>query len=236
MKSRKFVNTYVTSRLQADSSVIVVGAGAHARSILGVLADIGCHIEGLVADGSEPGTLFAGAELLGGLADVSDLCKNLPEVSWVMAIGDNYHRLRIMREMKAACPGAIFPPLVHPSCVIATDVVLESGAVVMPGAVIMAACHLGECSLVNTRSSLDHESSLGAGASLAPGVITAGRVTIGSRSFVAIGSTVSQGISVGDDSVIGAGSLLLQDVPDHSVAYGRPAKIIRKRDADESYF
>jgi sugar O-acyltransferase (sialic acid O-acetyltransferase NeuD family) len=216
--------------------VIVVGAGAHARSVLGALADVGCRVVGLVADGSAPDTHIGAAEVLGGLAQAPDICGQHPDARWVMAIGDNYHRLRIMREIQAACPAALFAPLVHPSCVLAPDVVLEEGAVVMPGTVLMAGCRLGAGSLVNTRASLDHESILGEGASLAPGVVTGGRVYVGRRSFVGIGSTLAQGVRIGEDCVIGAGSLVLKDVPDNAVAYGRPAGFVRSRQADEPYF
>ena len=224
------------SRLTADDTVILVGAGHHARSLLGVIADVGCQVAGLVADGSEPGTKFAGANLLGELNKAAELCARIPAAKWVMAIGDNYHRLRIMREIQALCPQAQFAPLVHPSCVIAPDVILDEGVVVMPGAVVMAACRLRTACLVNTCSSLDHETSLDEGASLAPGAVTTGCVRIGRRSFVGTGATILQGITVGSDSVIGAGSLLLHNVPDTTIAYGQPARNIRTREADEPYF
>lgn len=224
------------SRLTAEHSVVLVGAGQHARSLLGVLAHIGSRVVGLIADRVAPGDTVDGARLLGGLDQVPQIHARYSGVNWLMAIGDNYHRLRIMREIQAACPSAVFSPLVHPSCVIAQDVVLEEGAVVMPGAVLMAACRLGPCSLVNTRGSLDHESTLAEGASLAPGVVTGGRVHIGRRSFVGIGAAIAQGICVGADSVVGAGSLVLQDVADNTLVYGRPAKFVRNRQPDERYF
>ena len=231
----RFVTSFVISRLTADDSIIVVGAGHHALSVLGVVADVGCPVAGLVADGNEPGTKFAGAKVLGGLSTAAELCTRIPAAKWVMAIGDNYHRLRIMREIQGLCPQAQFAPLVHPSCVIAPDVILDEGSVVMPGAVVMAASRLRAASLVNTQASLDHESSLDEGASLAPGVVTAGNVKVGRRSFVGIGATIVQGITIGSDSVIGAGSLLLHNVPDNTVAYGRPARNIRAREVDEPY-
>jgi sugar O-acyltransferase (sialic acid O-acetyltransferase NeuD family) len=153
-----------------------------------------------------------------------------------MAIGDNYHRLRIMMEIKSARPTVVFEPLVHPSCVVAFDVVLGEGTVVMPGAVLMAGCRLGPGCLVNTSASLDHEGSLGEGASLAPDVITGGCVSVGRRAFIGIGSTFTQGLRIDDDSVVGAGSLVLDDVPKNAIVYGRPAKFIRSRRADEPYF
>ena len=40
--------------------------------------------------------------------------------------------------------------------------------------------------------------------------------------------TVLKGVSIGDHCVIGTGSLVTEDVPPHSLAAGRPARVIRK--------
>jgi len=48
---------------------------------------------------------------------------------------------------------------------------------------------------------------------------------------VSIGANVCVlgGITIGDNSVIGAGSIVVKDVPENSVAVGNPAKIIKAR-------
>jgi len=43
---------------------------------------------------------------------------------------------------------------------------------------------------------------------------------------------IGPGVRVGRGAVIGANSVVLDDVPDHSVAVGTPAKIIRRLEAD----
>jgi len=229
------VTSSAPSRLQADDTVIVVGAGGHARSLAGVLHDIGCTIAGVLADGGYPGDVWHGVEWLGELAQAKEISQRHPNALWVMAIGDNYQRLRILREIQTSCSDARFPAVVHPSAVISGDAALEEGVVLMPGAIVMAGCRLAACSLVNTHASLDHESVLGEGASLAPGALTGGRVSIGRRSFIGLGTMVAQGVQIGADSLIGAGALVLKDLPDGVVAYGSPAKEIRKRGVDEPY-
>jgi acetyltransferase-like isoleucine patch superfamily enzyme len=44
-----------------------------------------------------------------------------------------------------------------------------------------------------------------------------------------------ENIVVGDHSVIGAGSLVLCDIPDLTLAFGRPAKVIKKRKIGDPY-
>ena len=44
------------------------------------------------------------------------------------------------------------------------------------------------------------------------------------------------GVSIGENSVIGAGSIVTKDVPANVVAYGNPCKVIRTVNDDEFYF
>ncbi|WP_252904475.1 hypothetical protein [Secundilactobacillus silagei] len=49
--------------------------------------------------------------------------------------------------------------------------------------------------------------------------------------------TVLQGVHVGDNSIIGAGSLVTKDIPTNVIAMGTPAKVVRKITADdETYY
>ncbi len=51
---------------------------------------------------------------------------------------------------------------------------------------------------------------------------------IGSNTIVGIRSIVLPGIRIGCHVVVGAGSVVTKDVPDHCVVAGNPAKIIRE--------
>lgn len=229
------MNQFAAFKLKPEDSVCVIGAGGHARSVIGVLRDMGCTVEGVLADGGVPGEVWPGIAWLGELQQAGVVSQRFPKAAWVSAVGDNYQRLRIMREIQSACPAARFPAILHPSAVVAADVTIEEGAVVMPGAVVMAGSRLGAGSLLNTRASLDHESTLAEGASLAPGVVTGGRVCIGRRTFVGLGAMVKHGVRIGEDCIVGAGALVLNDLPDRVVAYGSPARVMRSRIEGEPY-
>jgi len=53
-------------------------------------------------------------------------------------------------------------------------------------------------------------------------------VSIGAHVWMPSHVTVLKGVTIGDHCVIGTGSLVAGDVPDHSLAAGRPARVIRK--------
>lgn len=50
---------------------------------------------------------------------------------------------------------------------------------------------------------------------------------IGRRCFIGARSVILPGVSIGDESVVGAGSVVVHDVPPRSVVAGNPARIIR---------
>lgn len=54
-------------------------------------------------------------------------------------------------------------------------------------------------------------------------------VSIGSDSDIGVGAVILPGVTIGRGVQIGAGAVVASDIPDHSVAAGVPAKVIRQR-------
>jgi acetyltransferase-like isoleucine patch superfamily enzyme len=51
----------------------------------------------------------------------------------------------------------------------------------------------------------------------------------GELSFIGIDSTIIQGVKVGKNVTIGAGSVVIKDIPDNAVVVGNPGKIIKNK-------
>jgi maltose O-acetyltransferase len=52
-------------------------------------------------------------------------------------------------------------------------------------------------------------------------------VSIGSNVWIGAAAVVLPGVSVGDDSIIGAGSVVTRDIPSGVVAVGSPCRVVR---------
>lgn len=61
-------------------------------------------------------------------------------------------------------------------------------------------------------------------------VITCRPVLIADNCWIGAGAILLPGVSVGENSVVGAGSVVTKDVPPNTVVAGNPAKIIRELD------
>lgn len=53
-------------------------------------------------------------------------------------------------------------------------------------------------------------------------------VVIGNNVWIGGGAILLPGITIGDNVVIGAGSVVTKDIPDNTVAYGDPCRVIRE--------
>lgn len=53
-------------------------------------------------------------------------------------------------------------------------------------------------------------------------------VTIGNNVWIGGGAIILPGVTIGDNVVIGAGSVVTKDIPDNTIAYGNPCRVIRE--------
>lgn len=62
-------------------------------------------------------------------------------------------------------------------------------------------------------------------------------VHIGNRVWIGAGAIILPGVTVGDNSVIGAGSVVTKDIPENVVAAGNPCRVIRPiNERDYEYY
>lgn len=58
-------------------------------------------------------------------------------------------------------------------------------------------------------------------------VITCRPVRISRKAWIGAGATILPGVTVGENSVVGAASVVTKDVPANTIAVGNPARIVR---------
>lgn len=205
-------------------SVIIVGAGGHARVLIDVLKKCSVDIIGIAdRDNSTKGTTLDGVKVIGDDQAISTYSKdNHLLVNGVGSISLPHRRIKIFKQFKDL--GYEFATVVHPSSVIASEVIIEEGVQIMAGSIVQPGCKIGQNSILNTRSSLDHDCVVGANVHIAPGVTISGGVNVGRGSHIGTGATIIQGVTIGENAVIGAGAVVLKNVPANTTVFGVPAK------------
>lgn len=218
------------------NKIVVIGASGHAKVVVDVIEREGKNIIlGLIDSFKPAGGNFFGYPLLGSEDVLPELWQRKEIAGVIIAIGDNWNRGRVAAKITSLAPELAFISAVHPSAQIARGVTIGRGTIIMAGAVINSDSQIGEHCILNTKSSLDHDCVMEDFSSFAPGVTAGGTVHIGAFSAVSLGANIIHGRTIGAHTVIGAGALVREDIPDHCVAFGVPAKVIRKREQGEKY-
>lgn len=201
--------------------LVLLGAGGHAKVLQALAAAAGLRVvsvcdPGLAALGESE---WRGIPVLGG---DEQLCTLDPRsVGLINGLGQfsrGEPRRRIYRLMRDA--GYRFPPLVHPTAWVASDVDLGDGVQIMAGAVVQPACQIGENTIINTRASVDHDCTVGRNVHVAPGATLCGGVQVAADVLIGAGAVLLPNVRVGAAATVGAGVTLKRDLAAGSLAVG----------------
>jgi sugar O-acyltransferase (sialic acid O-acetyltransferase NeuD family) len=208
--------------------IVLIGSGGHATVVIDLASVCDQPVAGVLA--------LAGVTDLGELSTPvlgsDDRLKDrefLTAHRFIVAIGDNLFRHRLSRQILAA--GGQLATLIHPFSFVSDKAVVGPGTVAMAGCVINAAAKIGTAVIVNTRASIDHHCSIGDGSHISCGATLGGTVNCGEEVWVGIGATISNNVSIGARTIIGAGSAVVRDIPADVVAYGVPARVVRRQNS-----
>lgn len=203
-------------------SLILFGAGGHAKVVLDALNSAGRDVLGLIDDDpAATGRMILAAPVL-GTRDV--LAREHRGAGIVPAIGVNGARAALLDWL--AQGGFAVAGAIHPRATIGAGVELGDGCFLAAGAVVNPDTRIGAGAIVNTCASVDHDCRIGRAVHIAPGARLCGGVTIGDETLIGTGTVVIPGIRIGARAVIGAGSVVIRDVPDGARVAGNPARAI----------
>ena len=144
----------------------------------------------------------------------------------IIAIGDNPLRRSVFERFQ----GAAWISVIHPEAFVHPSVRIGDGTVVFAGAVIQTDAEIGNHAIVNTGATIDHDCVLDDFVHVAPGVHLAGCVKVGEGGFLGIGAAAIMSITIGEWTTVGAGSVVVRDLPANIVAVGNPARQVKSKE------
>ncbi len=208
--------------------VIVLGAGGHAKVVVDTLTAMCMEIAGMVDPNPEThGRDVLGIPVLGGDEEM----ETRPAAAFALAngvgsTGDAGPRRAVFDRFREQ--GYAFPPVIHPTAVIAAGVEIRPGTQIMAGAIIQPDCRIGENVIINTGAQVDHDGKIGDHVHVAPGAVLGGAVTVGPETHIGTGACVIQNVCIGADVLVAVGAAIVTDVPDGTRIAGVPAREIAK--------
>tara|TARA_R110000823_G_scaffold268470_1_gene388336 strand:- start:117 stop:779 length:663 start_codon:yes stop_codon:yes gene_type:complete len=217
-------------------NIVLIGGGDQAHYTIDIIHKEGKYkIVGIIDAQEEIGSTKFGYKIIGRQDAIKEIAVLYEIDGAVISIGDNWTRYYVASQVKKLVPDFKFFNAIHPSCIIGEHTKFGEGIVAMAGVIFNPRSTVGDHTFFATGAQVEHNCIIGNYASISAGSITGGYVELGDFAAITLGVTVFDRIKIGKNSVVGAGSLVVKDLPDNVLVYGNPAKIIRKREAGEKF-
>ena len=202
--------------------LFLLGASGHAKMVIEAARSQG-EFEPLVCLAGSP---VAEQHVLGvpvELESPSALANLLHEGMWAfVAIGENGLRRKLQCKLEAL--GFPIATIVANGAWLSPSAQIGPGSVLMPNSTVGAQARIGHGVIVNTNASADHDCVLGSYSHIAPGTHLAGNVTIEEEAFCGVGASIVPHQRVGARATVGAGAVVVRDIPSDEVWVGCPAR------------
>ncbi len=171
------------------------------------------------------GKLYDKFPVLKSIQDAEQYFKKIDEK---FTIGIGKPKLRKNLAEKFINAGGKLTSAISPKVHIGSyGVKIGEGANILDGVKISNDVKIGRAPIIYYNSIITHDAVIGDFTEISPDVKILGRATIGSFCQLGSGSIILPDVKIGDHVIIGAGAVVTKDIPDHCVAAGVPAKIIK---------
>jgi sugar O-acyltransferase (sialic acid O-acetyltransferase NeuD family) len=202
------------------SRILIIGAGGHGKVVADILQRQGEQIIGFLDDVSALwGSLCMGLPILGSVAGFQSY---RPE-GMIVGVGSNAARKKIVERLGDAAQN-LWINAIHPQAVLAESVRLGRGVVICAGVVVNPDVIIGNHAIINTAASLDHDDVIADYVHVAPGCHLAGQVQVDEGTLLGVGVSVISGCKIGRWATVGAGAVVVGDIPERVTAKGVPAR------------
>ncbi len=209
--------------------IAIYGAGGFGREVACLIKRINSetkptwNLVGFFDDGMEPGATNEYGAVLGNIETLNSWEKPL---AVVFAIGSPVVVARLV--------GMVSNPLVEFPNIIAPDTLfldrdnvrLGRGNIFCSRCLVSCNVAIGDFNTFNGYITVGHDAVIGDFNSIMPAVKISGGVRIGCRNFLGVNSVILQYKTIGDDTTVGASSVVLRNTKDGNTYIGNPARKI----------
>ncbi|MBN1584553.1 MAG: hypothetical protein JXA89_27855 [Anaerolineae bacterium] len=169
-------------------------------------------------------------KVIGRTPDIHDYLRDESCFAFIAYVGltnekATYEKIANLGIRKGKFLSIIDPTSIIPSgyCQIGEGVLFAPLSQLSPDTTISSNCILLGNSFVG------HDSFLDRFAHLATNAVVGANVHVGKGVHIGSNATIREKVRIGDYSLVGAGSVVLDDVPENAVVVGNPARVLRTK-------
>ena len=188
--------------------IILIGGGAHCRSVIDVIEhESKFKIIGIVDKPELKGNKVLGYSIIGSDLDLKNLAKKYKN-AFVTAGQIKSPKLRIKLFNLAVKAGFVMPSIISPNAYVSKHSKIGSGTVVMNSAIVNSNTVVGENCIINSKALIEHDCVISNHCHISTNAIINGGVKIASKCFVGSNSTTKENVKIKENTFIKAGSLV----------------------------
>lgn len=213
--------------------IVIIGAGGLGKEIAQLVRDINTdentwNLLGFIDETtSKQGTLVNDIPVLGGFEWLNT--QDRKDIYAVCAVGNPKDKYNLIK--KASPYNLKFATLIHPDARLNKYCEIGFGSIICYGSMISVNTKIGNHVCINPGCGIGHDTIIDNYTSLYWNVTLSGNVYIRQGCEIGSKAVVIQKKTVGEWSIIGAGAVIIRDMPDHCTAVGVPGKIIKIHDS-----
>ena len=162
----------------------------------------------------------------GVLGKTEDVAK-YPDSYFVCAVGASKVREEIISRVIGINPQIRFATVIDPSVEMSDLVKIGEGTIICAHTIVTVNIEIGAHVIINLDCTIGHDAVLHDFVTLYPSVNVSGITDIGHAVELGTGMQIIQAKKIGDYSIVGAGSVVVKDIPPRCTAVGAPAKPIK---------
>lgn len=209
---------------------VIIGAGTYGEVYLSYLQEAGVEIVGFLDDDAKfKDKSIRGVPVIGAVSMLKTLRSTNNVEAVYCPLGNNVLRVKFLSMAKKL--GYATPNYIHPNVCISPHVKIGEGVYILLGTTIMPYTEIDNYVMISMGVHLAHHSVLEEGVFLSTGCNFGASIHARKYAYCGISSTIMTGVhELGEDCLIGAGAVVIKDVPERAVVAGVPAKVLRIKD------
>lgn len=169
--------------------------------------------------------LFQGKEVIVTEAYL-ELLKDKQISKCLVLEGDKYIRRDILESLKKNNIDVL--SYIHPTAVLVGQNTVDDGVIIFPKCYIGYKADVLEGTIMQANCTLEHHSVVGRYCDINPNLTTGGFVKIEDFCEINMSVDIVNRLTIGKGARVGAGSLVMSDVGEKELWYGRPARYVRR--------